>query len=201
MGAVLSDKPVGPDDSEHPMLNYVESRRAIYLPVYSKLLKDHPMFLSLRQRLKSGENLLIVEVDGPHQESLDYYRKRYGVADDFIMDSTVHVNENSMRILLNDTKHPFGHGYCLAMALLGKANQWNKGLPVSVVGATTRHKRSITECQQQSVNNDRDPSKTKAKAMRTTSRHLPSTTPRSCGDEKREGAGVVVVSNGVVPSR
>ena len=35
------------------------------------------------------------------------------------------INQNNMRVMLNDAKHPFGHGYCLAMALLGKVEEWN----------------------------------------------------------------------------
>ena len=128
VGAVVSDVPVGQHEEEHKFLDYVESRRQIYLVVYTRLLSKHWMFCKLRQRCLAGENLLIVEVDGPHQESMDYYKERYNVGDDFIVGNTVDVNKESMRILLNDTKHPFGHGYCLAMALLDKAELWNTDL-------------------------------------------------------------------------
>jgi hypothetical protein len=107
------------------LLDYVQSRRLIYLPVYAQLLEGNRLFEHLRARHLSGEDLLIIEVDGPHQESLAYYRQKYGVAADFIVGDTVDVNAHSMRLLLNDTKHPFGHGYCLAMALMGKAQEWN----------------------------------------------------------------------------
>ena len=68
---------------------------------------------------------MIIEVDGPHQESLNYYKHTYGVSEDFIDKNTISVNENNMKIMLNDTKHPFGHGYCLAMALLDKDEEWS----------------------------------------------------------------------------
>ena len=128
VGAVVSDVPVGQHEEEHKFLDYVESRRQIYLVVYTRLLSQHWMFCKLRRRCLAGENLLIVEVDGPHQETMDYYKERYNVGDDFIVGNTVDVNKESMRILLNDTKHPFGHGYCLAMALLDKAELWNTDL-------------------------------------------------------------------------
>jgi hypothetical protein len=128
VGAVVSDVSVGQHEEEHKFLDYVESRRQIYLVVYTRLLLKHLMFRKLRQRCLAGENLLIVEVDGPHQETMDYYKERYNVGDDFIVGNTVDVNKESMRILLNDTKHPFGHGYCLAMALLDKAELWNTDL-------------------------------------------------------------------------
>ena len=101
-------------------LDYIESRKKIYLHQYIKMAKKTKEFKELQRRHKSGENLLIIEVDGPHQESMDYYKKKYDVPDDFIVDSTVLVNDKNMNILLNDPKHPFGHGYCLGWALLGK---------------------------------------------------------------------------------
>ena len=82
--------------------------------------------IALKNRLINGENLLIIEVDGPHQESLDYYKEKYEVGDDFIQKNTMLANDENINIMLNDTKHPFGHGYCLAMTLLDKDIEWNK---------------------------------------------------------------------------
>jgi len=107
-------------------LNYIEGRKAIYLPVYCNLAKKITLFNLLKNRLNNGENLLIIEIDGPHQESLEYYKDKYKVNDDFITNNTILINEQNINIMLNDEKHPFGHGYCLAMALLGKDKEWNK---------------------------------------------------------------------------
>ena len=77
-------------------------------------------------------------MDGPCQSSLDYYKEKYDVDDNFIVDHTMEVTDKNIDIMLNDRKHPFGplrgegsprgyprrlgrrvgHGYCLAMALL-----------------------------------------------------------------------------------
>ena len=46
--------------------------------------------------------------------------------DNFIENNTIECNEFNMNIMLNDPKHPFGHGYCLAMTLLNKHKKWNK---------------------------------------------------------------------------
>lgn len=73
----------------------------------------------LKKWLQEGKNLLIIEVDGPHQESLDYYKEKYNVDDDFIVNSTMLATKENLEIMLNDTKHPFGHMYCLAACLLG----------------------------------------------------------------------------------
>lgn len=106
----------GPD-LEHP-LNYITSRKEIYLPIYREAVEKTEMFLKLKKRLENGENLLIIEVDGPHEESMDYYKEKYDVGDDFIQGNTISATPENMELLLNDEKHNFGHGYCLAMALL-----------------------------------------------------------------------------------
>ena len=112
IGAFLEEKePV-------TLLNYIDSRKQIYLPIYCDLAKKAPRY-SLLEKLHQGENLLIIEVDGPHQESLKYYQDKYQVASDFITNDTMLVTVDNLKIMLNDPIHPFGHGYCLAAALLG----------------------------------------------------------------------------------
>ena len=99
-------------------LNYVDARKTIYVPLYESAVKAKPQFMELVNRLTSGENLLIIEVDGPHQESLSHYQQEYGVASDFIEGGSVAATEENLDILLNDTLHPYGHGYCLARCLI-----------------------------------------------------------------------------------
>jgi len=99
-------------------LDYVQSRIQIYLPLYIDLVKPEKQFAELLNKLRKGVNLLILEVDGPHQESLDYYKEKYGVKDDFIENGTMLCAKENLNIMLYDTKHPFGHGYCLAIALM-----------------------------------------------------------------------------------
>jgi len=106
-------------------LDYIEARKQIYLPLYCSMVKTKPKFIELKKRLDKGEKLLIIEVDGPHQESLSYYKEEYQVPNNFITNSTIRVTEVNMQIMLNDPKHPFGHGYCLALALLGVDKEWN----------------------------------------------------------------------------
>lgn len=102
-------------------LDWIDGRINIYLPEYCRLVKKEPKFKELKKRLAAGENLLIVDVDGPHEETLDYYKNEYGVQDDFIEKDTILLDPNNLdnlRIMLHDTAHSFGHGYCLALALL-----------------------------------------------------------------------------------
>lgn len=116
-------------DSNYQILGYIESRKQIYLPLYAQLIQGQSQFLELKERHQHGENLLIIEVDGPHQEDLDYYMEKYHVGADFIEHFTMLVNQQNIQLMLNDTKHPFGHGYCLAMSILDKQEEWNGGQP------------------------------------------------------------------------
>ena len=109
--AVEQDKP-------DRKLDYIESRMKIYLKKYCELVRCVPKFTTLQQRLNRGENLLIIEVDGPRIESLPYYKSTYNVSDDFIENNTMLATEENLHLMLLDNKHPFGHGYCLAIALL-----------------------------------------------------------------------------------
>jgi hypothetical protein len=99
-------------------LGIEEGRKEVYLKIYSELVKKQPKFADLKKRVMEGENLLIIEPDGPHQESLDYYKTTYGVEDSFIDRDTMLATLKNIKIMLKDPKHSFGHGYCLAMALM-----------------------------------------------------------------------------------
>lgn len=109
------------DDDGGVPLDYIESRKAIYVPLYEKLVVKKPLFKKLKRMVDDGVNVIIVEVDGPHQESLDYYVDTYGgdgVGEDFIEESTMLATHENLDIMLNDPKHPYGHGYCLARLLI-----------------------------------------------------------------------------------
>lgn len=100
-------------------LGYIEARKKIYFDQYSKLVKNHPLFQELLELFKSGQNILLIEWDGPQQRSLPYYQSKYQVEKDFIINSTIDATKRNLEIMMNDPKHPFGHGYCLAAILQG----------------------------------------------------------------------------------
>lgn len=117
------------EDIQKKKLTYIEARKKIYLPLYSKLVRKEKIFDKLKEKLENGTNLLIVEVDGPCYESLDYYKEKYNIKDDFIQDiggGVMEATERNIKLMLNDSKHSFGHGYCLAMNLLDKEEEWNE---------------------------------------------------------------------------
>lgn len=99
-------------------MNYIEARKKIYAKSYCENVIKNKLFEDLLLRLQNGENLLLIEVDGPHQESLPYYQKKYGWHQNTIIDNTIELTVDVLKILINDEKHAFGHGYCLGMSLM-----------------------------------------------------------------------------------
>ena len=77
---------------EGEKLGYIDARKKIYKKVYTDLVNKTNKFEKLKQMLQNGINLLIVEVDGPRQEPLEYYKEKYKVSDDFIVNNTIEVN-------------------------------------------------------------------------------------------------------------
>lgn len=105
-------------DSEGNFLDYISARKKIYLQPYARAVKQTADFKKLKKLHQKGQKIMILDVDGPVEDSLDYYVEKYNVTKDFISNQSVEVNRQNLEILLNDPKHPFGHGYCLAISLL-----------------------------------------------------------------------------------
>jgi hypothetical protein len=101
------------------LLDYLEARRIIYFPLYRRLVQSERQFLQLKKWLAEGINLLIIEVDGPIEKDLPYYRKKYHVKADFIDHRTILINQENLDIMITDLKNRAGHGYALAAELLG----------------------------------------------------------------------------------
>lgn len=104
------------------LLGYIDGRKCVYAKVYKTLALKHPLF-EILLNISKRENIVIVEVDGPHQESLPYYKEKYGVDDSFIVGDTILATASNLDIMLNDPKHPYGHGYVLADLLLEYQNK------------------------------------------------------------------------------
>lgn len=101
-----------PEYNKDEMIDYIESRKKVYVPLYIELVKKQEQFLELKSKLDSGINLFILEVDGPK------FSNKYNTNLNITKDNTILITKENINILLNEKKYPFGHGYCLAMALL-----------------------------------------------------------------------------------
>jgi hypothetical protein len=78
-------------------LGYVDARKQIYIPLYSNAVKDTPAFAKLKEIYKSTEFLVLQDFDAHNLNVIGY-----------------DINK-----LIDNDKIKVGHGYVLAMMLLG----------------------------------------------------------------------------------
>lgn len=101
------------------LLDIPNARKKIYFAKYIPAAKKDPLYNRLNKMLDQGKNLLLIDIDGAREESLDYYKRKYGVGDDFIQNDTILITRQNLEIMLNDPKHSVGHCFGLSGALLG----------------------------------------------------------------------------------
>jgi hypothetical protein len=79
--------------------DYISSRKEIYVPIYRDLIKDLPVMDELRKLLASGQNIMIIDGDGPPKDQYP---------------NGMEINQSNWDQMINDPKYPFGHGYVVA---------------------------------------------------------------------------------------
>lgn len=105
------------DQQNYLFLDYITARKKIYCNEYRRLCPRIPKFQELKQRVLNGENILIVEVDGP-DPSLTY-----PPYDRISLENPgLSIDESTIKLLINDPKKPFGHGFVIAALLLDGAD-------------------------------------------------------------------------------
>ncbi len=85
-------------------LQYVESRKQVYVPFYDALMRSSPSFDRL---LQSDRDICVCDFDGPREED--------GAP------ICLEVTHDLLRTQLHDETFPFGHGYVVAAGVCG----WN----------------------------------------------------------------------------
>jgi len=90
--------------------NYIDARKYIYAPGYASIVKNSKSFKELKKRVEKGENVQIMDFDGPPDGDIE--------VDNVEMKSHV-VTKELLKNKINDPKSPFGHGYVLAGLLAG----------------------------------------------------------------------------------
>ena len=104
------------DKGEWERLDYVRARAKIYASVYEDLVKKEDDFKKIKTMLQNGQNILLVDVDGPkYAEDAPYNQTE---------DCSIEINEETLPLLLKNTSQPFCHCYALAGTLLGLENVW-----------------------------------------------------------------------------
>lgn len=90
-------------------LDVVQARKAIYIPELQKLYRAHPVYQKLLEKVRGGQNIIIVEPDGPN------YTK-YPNGRDVTQELLVEMQDWTEQ---EDSKRyfPYGHGYVIALTL------------------------------------------------------------------------------------
>lgn len=99
---------------KYEILDYISARKKIYCGEYARLAPKTESFKALLKLLQNGENLQLVEVDGP-----DPYLK-YPPYDQISPENPgLLITEETIKMIVNDPGKPFGHGFVIAALLLG----------------------------------------------------------------------------------
>lgn len=105
---------------EGERLDYIAARKRIYCGEYARLAPATEAFQTLHDMVQRGQSLQIVEVDGP-DPSL-----KYPPYDQISRENpSMLMTEETCRLLINDERKPFGHGFVIA-ALLLDGREWMK---------------------------------------------------------------------------
>ena len=88
-------------NGDKEVLDYIKSRKRVYVPVYASMVKDTEFFNLLKKQVDDGQDILILDFDGPR--NIDY----------------LEVKVDMLKEKINDTSAPFGHGYVIAGLLAG----------------------------------------------------------------------------------
>jgi len=84
-------------------MDYVTSRKKVYVPRYHELMKEKEMALKWKETIHKGKDVVVYDFDGPRE-----------------LDGSVTCVEVTVDLLkekINDTRFPFGHGYVVASFL------------------------------------------------------------------------------------
>ena len=87
------------DDNDEKM-DYVTSRKKVYVPQYYDLIKDKDIIEEYKQILMKGKNIIIYDFDGPRDINGDVL--------------CVELTNDLLIEKINNPRHPFGHGYIVA---------------------------------------------------------------------------------------
>lgn len=112
----------------------IESRKNIYIPFLQYLYRNHPTYQKLLNEVKKGQNIIILEPDGPHHSlypngmvvTLDLLYRLQNVTKmkDFPEGEKFNLVKSGEQKFGNPEKYiPYGHGYVLALTLLEDINK------------------------------------------------------------------------------
>ena len=89
-------------------MDYITARKQIYVKEFMRLIRAVPEYTVLLNKLRNGQNLMLCEVDVPAPGKKGAYAS----------DTVCYMDIGKLETLMNDTQESFGHGLCIAYALL-----------------------------------------------------------------------------------
>lgn len=92
-------------DGNDKKMDYITSRKEIYVPEYYNLIKDREMTKHWIHELQNQKDLVIYDFDGPR--TIDG-----GV-------SFIELNLEVLKEKINNPQFPFGHGYIVGATIMG----------------------------------------------------------------------------------
>jgi len=93
------------DPSCSDKMDWVTSRKRVYVPEYFEYMKDRPSAIALRDYVASGKDVVVYDYDGPRNPDRS--------------NSIMEVTVENLQEKINATDFPFGHGYIVAAWLKG----------------------------------------------------------------------------------
>jgi hypothetical protein len=92
-------------DNNNEKLDYVPSRKLVYVPEYYELIKNKERLAYWQKQLKEGKNLIVYDFDGPRTTNGNV--------------TCLEVTRELLIEKINNTQFPFGHGYIVAGTIAG----------------------------------------------------------------------------------
>ena len=92
-------------DDHYEKMDYITSRKKVYVPSYYNYIKYEERIEYLKNRLKEGDNIVIYDLDGPKDKNNDV--QCLELTNELLIDK------------INDIRHPFGHGYIVGATVAG----------------------------------------------------------------------------------
>jgi hypothetical protein len=92
-------------DGNDEKMDYVTSRKKVYVPEYYEMIKDRERIAHWKKQLEEGHDLVVYDFDGPRLD-----------------DGSVICMELTKELMIekiNDPSVPFGHGYIVAGCISG----------------------------------------------------------------------------------
>tara|TARA_B110001469_G_C9636017_1_gene318930 strand:- start:68 stop:679 length:612 start_codon:yes stop_codon:yes gene_type:complete len=92
-------------DGNDEKMDYVTSRKKVYVPEYYEMIKDSERIAHWKKHLEEGNDLVVYDFDGPRLD-----------------DGSVTCMELTKELMIekiNNTQFPFGHGYIVTGCIAG----------------------------------------------------------------------------------